>query len=280
MLDSHAHVLCRDTAAFPPHDPTPDKLDYLRDHAFDAGDLRAAMDEAGVDRALVVQRGQFYGPDNSYVCAAAAAHPDRLRAICGIDSRLPDCADAAAHWMERGGAGLRVMGHPRETDLDWLGGDNAQALWRFCADRGVVLCGHLFPAMRDAGIDLIESLLDRFPLPCLVLDHLANTPIASADDPGIDDRMRRLADRANVVLKVTAIPLAALEERRIDTARVLGAFAGTFGADRLMWGSDVTQSKGSYAELVALAQRSVAGLPEADRQAVLGGTAARVYGWD
>lgn len=279
MLDSHAHIICRDTAAYPLSNPTPEKLEWLTENAFEAVDLFTAMDVAGVERALIVQRGQFYGSDNSYVCAAAAASGGRLGAVCGIDSRLPDCAEQAGQWLAKGALGLRVMGMPAEANLNWLGGGNAGALWQICADQGVTLCCHLFEPARDEGILVIEQMLDRYPLRWLVIDHLSNTAIGDDAQSGIDDHLRRLAERPNVAMKFTTIPLESIARRGIDAQRVLEDFVGLFGADRLLWGSDVTQSTGNYDELVALARNATLSMPVDVRDALLGGSAARIYNW-
>ena len=50
------------------------------------------------------------------------------------------------------------------------------------------------------------------------------------------------------------------------------------GAERLTWGSDVTQSAGSYAEMVALARDAVRDFDATTQQLLLAGTVARVYG--
>ncbi len=280
MLDSHAHILTRDTISYPLFGPTQEKLDYLETHSFDVADLSAAMDETGVAQALIVQRGQFYGADNSYVCAAAQASGGRLKAVCGIESRSMDCAQHAAEWLDRGAAGVRIMGRPQEATLDWLGGDEAQALWRLCAERDTVLCAHLFPTDRLAGLATIATMLDRYPLRWLVIDHLGNPAIGDAAGAGIDDAIRRIADRPNVALKFTTIPLARLADQGIDGGRVLEAYIALFGADRLIWGSDITQSTGSYGDMVSLAHQATACLPAAARAQVLGDNTRRIYRWE
>lgn len=280
MLDSHAHILSSDTISFPPAQPTPETLEFLNNNAFETDDLIARMDENGVERALIVQRGQIYGSDNRYVCAAAAAHPDRLRAVCGIDSRAASSLDAAQAWLDAGAVGLRLMGGPQEPGLEWLAGENARAVWRLCADRGVTLCVHLFRPRREDGLARIEALLDEFALPWLVVDHLANTRIDDAENAGIDEPLRRLAGRGNVALKFTTIPLGDLRARGIDPGGVVSAYAALFGEERLIWGSDITQSAGTYRDMVALALEATGALPEALRRQLLGANAARIHGWD
>jgi predicted TIM-barrel fold metal-dependent hydrolase len=52
----------------------------------------------------------------------------------------------------------------------------------------------------------------------------------------------------------------------------------TFGAERLVWGSDYPQTHDrTYAELVALGRDSCAGLPPADQAGVLGENALRLW---
>jgi L-fuconolactonase len=53
-----------------------------------------------------------------------------------------------------------------------------------------------------------------------------------------------------------------------------------FGPRRVLFGSDwpVCGLAGQYAQVCALAEQAVAGLDPAERDAVLGGNAARVYG--
>lgn len=280
MLDCHAHILSRDTAKFPLFGATAEKIEYLERHAFESADLRASMDATGVSQALVVQRGQFYGADNSYICAEASASDGRLRAVCGIDSRAEDCATRASEWLQCGAAGLRVMGRPQEGSLDWLGGENAQSLWKLCADSDTVLCSHLFPQSRLAGLEVIAAMLDRYPLRWLIIDHLGNPAIKNAGDSGIDDAIRRIAERPNVALKFTTIPLARLQQDGIDSGRVLEAYIALFGPERLIWGSDITQSPGTYAEMVALARQATGGLPDQVQQQLLGDNTRRIYRWD
>jgi L-fuconolactonase len=52
----------------------------------------------------------------------------------------------------------------------------------------------------------------------------------------------------------------------------------TFGARRVMWGSDITQSQGTYAYMVGLANRAVAALDATQRNQVLYGSVNDVYG--
>jgi L-fuconolactonase len=86
--------------------------------------------------------------------------------------------------------------------------------------------------------------------------------------------MRALADRANVVCKLSGLVTEpGLTSRIGEIAAIL---IDAFGADRLIWGSDwpVLTLAEDYAPWLAQAQALIA--PSA-RDAVFGGNARRVY---
>jgi predicted TIM-barrel fold metal-dependent hydrolase len=102
----------------------------------------------------------------------------------------------------------------------------------------------------------------------VVLDHVASVEVAEPDA----DLLLALVDRPEVYVKVTTLNFA-----RVDPAPLVEWLVTHFGADRVLWGSDVTQTRGAYADMVATARRAVAGLSEPDAERVLGGTAATLY---
>ena len=64
-----------------------------------------------------------------------------------------------------------------------------------------------------------------------------------------------------------------------DFRPYLDVVFGAFGADRLMFGSDwpVCTLAADYATVAGIVQGALAGRPAAEREAVLGGNAARFY---
>jgi L-fuconolactonase len=65
----------------------------------------------------------------------------------------------------------------------------------------------------------------------------------------------------------------------VDLQEVVEFAAELFGPDRLMFGSDwpVAELAGGYAKVRAELGRLIDQLPPAGREAVLGGTATRIY---
>jgi L-fuconolactonase len=277
MFDSHAHIVTADTAAWPVARPDDPAVRQILARAYPAEALIADMDAQGVARALVVQRGQIYGFDNRYVLAAAAASGGRLRAVCGVDAGDPGCA-ATLHGLHRAGAaGFRLMARPGATDFAWLDGDGTGAFWPTAAALGLPVCVHLFGWNRFEGLVRLAALLHRHRVEHVVIDHFSNAPIAGPDDCGIDEPLRAIAGLPGAVLKFSSIPLNALAERGIDATPVIDAYLDLMGRERLIWGSDITQSAGSYATMVARGRVAVAHLPAATQDLLLNTNTARLY---
>jgi predicted TIM-barrel fold metal-dependent hydrolase len=91
--------------------------------------------------------------------------------------------------------------------------------------------------------------------------------------------MARLAERPNVVVKLSALGtfVHRLDETLI--ADIVGETRALFGAERCLFGSNFPIEKlwTSYAELAATYRQVLAAYPEAEQRAMLGGTARRVY---
>src|SRR2546427_12621806 len=83
----------------------------------------AAMDEAGIAKAALVQASTCYGHDNSYVADAVTAHPERFTGVFSVDVLQRDAPERIDCWVSKGLTGLRVFiaGHTaavRDARLD------------------------------------------------------------------------------------------------------------------------------------------------------------------
>jgi predicted TIM-barrel fold metal-dependent hydrolase len=279
IIDSHAHIVTSDVNAFPPVDQADPKIAAVLQDSFDFGRLSGEMTSNGVVAALLVQRGQVYGYDNNYVLNAAARSGGRMKAVCGINARVDDCVTRARELVRRGAAGLRLMAQPAEVGFNWLDGETALPLWQCAAETGTPMCVHFFPPARAEGLRRLEKLVTRHPSLPVVIDHLANPAIRDVEACGLDKHLEPLTEHGNVALKFTTIPLANLSQRGIDAGAILRKYIDRFGADRLMWGSDITQSAGAYSTMVELVRDAVITLAPAERQWLLAGTCAAIYGF-
>jgi L-fuconolactonase len=115
-----------------------------------------------------------------------------------------------------------------------------------------------------------------------VADHLSKPPIASGELEPWATHMRALAEHDNVACKLSGMVTEAdwaawsVADLRPYAETVLGAF----GPDRVMFGSDwpVCLLAASYDAVTGAAEELTASLGAAERAAVFGGTARRIYG--
>jgi len=278
LFDSHAHLVSADFDRYPVS-PLSGELDRKLDNPVTAEVLLGLMDEQGVERACAVQRAHVYGYNNAYVIDSAKRYADRLVAVCVIDAAAADAAATVARWADEGAVGMRLSEKTKGQGTGWLDSDNALRAWEAVERLGLSMCVHMYRWNRQEVLRSLLVLAQRFPKVPLVLDHLSN-PIeeSGAPDYGVDADLLALKPLANVYLKYSHINLARMAKNGVNSADVLHRVLQDFPAERVMWGSDVAQSAGTYDEMVGAARAATAKLSPEQVQAVLRGTAEAVYG--
>ena len=278
-IDVHAHIVSNDPTRYPVAPLSGSVREGDLDDPITAERLLALLDASGIERAIVVQRAYIYGYDNAYVVDASAQYPDRLSAVCAIDAQASDAPERIRHWVgERGAVGIRLTEPYRGADTAWLDSPRALAAWETAAELGIAVRLHFFRWNRAACLPVVAPLLRRFPQTPIVIDHLSN--LSAEDGPpdhGLDAPLAALREFPNLYLLLSTINLARLATEGVPAGPVVEHLVATFGADRIMWGSDIGQSKGTYAEMRELADAAVAPLSDDDRRRVLDETGRSVY---
>jgi predicted TIM-barrel fold metal-dependent hydrolase len=277
IFDSHAHLVAADTNRYPPT-PLTGELDRVL-VPFTAEDLIRQMDENGIERAVAVQRAHVYGFNNAYVADAAQQFPDRLVAVGMIDPLDPKAPELVRYWVqERGMVGIRMTEAVKGSDTTWVSGSIAQEVWKTATELGVSVCFHFMRWNREPCMTALKDMCARFPDTTVVVDHFSNLiGEQGAPDYGVDALLEALVAFPKVYQKFTMINIGKLADLNLPCAPVVQRVVQSYGADRVMWGSDVAQSKGSYADMVRMGQEAVALLDEASRQQVLYATGKKVY---
>jgi predicted TIM-barrel fold metal-dependent hydrolase len=262
VADSHTHVA---SPAYP-FSPMGVGSDWWRSGAT-VVDLVAAMDAAGVGRAVVVQAVGAYGYDCRCACdAVAGVHGERLTLVVAVDMAGADPAsDLVALAASAPVHGVRVFGVGGPPPV-WLADGRADDVWAAAASLGITVVPTLFG--RD--LALLGSVVDRHPAVPVAIDH-CGFPHPGAD---LSPALLALAGLPAVHLKVTTHVL----RDALDPAGFVAALARAFGSERLCWGSDHPQSLGlKYSEMVTLGRVASAGLTPAGQEEFLAGTAARLW---
>lgn len=281
IYDCHAHLVSDDFELYPPT-PLSGKLDRPLDDPMTAERLLSEMDENGIERAVVVQRAHVYGYNNHYVVDSASKYPERLRAVVCVDANAEDGPERVRHWVkERGAIGIRLTEPFKGADTSWLDSELAEGTWETAVGLGASVCLHMYRWNRVESLRALRKMMDRYPESVVVLDHLSNiVPEEGAPDFGVDEPLLDLLPFNGLYLKLTTINLGRMAAEGIAPQPVIARTLESFGAERFMWGSDVAQSAGSYADLIKLGLEATAFLSEEDRRQVLYKTTHRVYGRD
>jgi predicted TIM-barrel fold metal-dependent hydrolase len=265
IVDTHVHVVSPDEQRYP-LDPPGIGTEWFRDAPVSVEDYRALMRDANVDCAVLVQAFTAYGYDNRYVVSAAESDRSRFASVCIVDPEAEPGPALHRLVTQRGASGARLFAIGNHA----LDSPASDAVMVVANDLGVRVIIALLPPQ----LPELQRLLARFPEIPVALDHcgfpdLRDGPPYAAATPLFD-----LASCANLHLKVTSNLL----ERAPDPRALVDRLAATFGAERLLWGSDFPQTHDRpYRELVALGRDACAHLTEAEQTHVLGLNALRLW---
>ena len=272
-IDAHQHFWHYSAAEYPWIGPGMERL--ARD--FLPADLAPLLEAGGIAGTVAVQARQSL-EETRWLLELADGH-GFIRGVVGwVDLRSTHVADQLA----------RFAGHPRFVGVRHVVQDEADP--RFLLGEAFL---HGLARVAEAGLvyDLLvlapqlsaaAEMVALRPGQPFVLDHLAKPPIAAARlDPWRDD-IRALARHPHVSCKLSGMVTEARlrQWRRGDFLPYMETALEAFSPDRLMFGSDwpVCTLSGEYAEVAGIVDDFLAGLAPAERAAIEGGTAARVYG--
>ncbi|MFI6343904.1 amidohydrolase family protein [Streptomyces sp. NPDC050560] len=275
IVDTHTHVIATDTERYPV-DPIGGKQStWSQLHPVDIDGLVRALDDAGIDRAVVVQASTVYGHDSRYVVEAVRAHPDRLTGVYSLDAMAPDAVDRIRHWQDQGLSGFRLFttGTTMPGQADWLGHEDSFPAWAYAEEHDIPVCLQ----MTIQGLPALRELLRRFPGVRVLLDHCARPDLSDGRPYRLAHDLFDLASFPGVHLKLTHRALAASEKGASTTPQFLADLVAAYGAGRIAWGSNFPAAEGTPAGILAEAREKTASLSEADQDMVFGGTAAAFY---
>lgn len=266
IADAQVHIWAASTPERPwpaghgtPHRPVP----YSR------GDLLREMDEAGVDRAVIVPPS-WEGERNDLGLEAAQLYPDRFGVMGRIDCEAPGARGRIATWRQQPGMlGLRFTAQGGNPAADWVWGEAEAA--------GVPIMMSVPPAL----LHTVDRTAERYPALKLVIDHLS-MPKGKTDDEAFAhlDILLPLARRPNIAVKATSLPMHTTDShpfRRLypHIRRVYDAF----GPKRMFWGTDRTKLPCTYREAVTMFTEGIPWFTAEDKEWVMGRGLCEWIGW-
>jgi L-fuconolactonase len=243
---------------------------------FDAEDLQPLLRAADIDATILVQAAPTEA-ETDYLLAIARQTPWIAGVVGWTDLAAPG---AAARVALLAGTPQLVGLRPMLQDIadpDWILRPQIGNGLFAMADHGLV-----FDALvREFQLPAIAELARRFPTLSIVLDHAGKPVIDGLPNRRWHEAMARLADPPNTSVKLSGLL----------TEAPAGAGAGllapycdrlleTFGPDRILWGSDwpVLTLANDFGAWARMTEALIGKLDTPARQAIWGGTAARIYG--
>jgi L-fuconolactonase len=163
----------------------------------------------------------------------------------------------------------------RQGDYDHSGN---RALWAACRETGITINALIGEARYAAEL---ASIMADYPEVPVTLDHAIHLDISKDDYPAKLEATLGLADFPNMNAKLSFLATGSAEEYPFaDMHPATRQIIDAYGPDRCVWGSDypleLWAPKTTYADYLQLF-RSDLGLSAGEQDAILGGTAERLY---
>lgn len=271
IIDSQVHV-------WPPHRPDRPLSEAGLDRTpYGYQELLAAMDVAGIDRAILVPPS-FDKDRNDHVVEAAQKHPDRFAIMGRVPLKNGGGRNLLAGWKKDPGMlGVRLTFH-RDADRRWIDDGTADWFWGEAEKNQIPVMVHA-----PERLAVVGEIAARHPQLRIIVDHMGFAR-ATIDDEAIAGagRMITLARHPNVYVKVSALPCFSTEPYPFRNLREpLRRVIAAFGPQRAFWGSDITRvpASCSYRQTVTHFTEELDFLSAGDLEWIMGRGLAECLGW-
>lgn len=242
---------------------------------FGPADLEPLLAKHGIARTILVQAAPTQA-ETSFLLDLAVRTPFVAGVVGWTDFEAPDAAERIAFLSGNPLlVGLRPMVHDIAED-DWLARPALASAFRAMVAQNLVFDALLKPRH----IAPMLLVLARHPELAVVIDHGAKPDLVSGELSGWRDGMTALAAHPQVFCKLSGLVTEAAPNWTCETLRpVVEHLLAAFGPERLIWGSDwpVVTLRASYAQWFETAENLLAELSEAERAAIFGGNARKLY---
>lgn len=251
--------------------------DAVLSRPYGPGDLAPHLARTGVSRTVLVQAAPTVA-ETEYLLKIADAAPHVAGVVGWVDFTAPDVGAV----MDRLNRHPKLIGlRPMIQDIpdpEWMLRRDVARAFDALEERGLRFDLLGFPQHLAPGLKLLEQRPDM----AVVLDHCMKPRIgvAEAFAPWAEG-MTRIAQNTGACCKLSGLVTEApgavsAEDLRPYAEHVID----TFGAERVMWGSDwpVARLRCEYADWHAMARELTSGLDAAAQGMIFGGNARRFYG--
>jgi predicted TIM-barrel fold metal-dependent hydrolase len=243
IVDSQVHIWREETPDRPwvPGARERIRLNGHREEPFSYEECLALMDEAGVNRAVIVPPS-WEGDRIDYALEACEAHPDRFGIMARVTQNDPEEGMAQMREFATIPAikGIRLTFH-RPIDRNWMIDGTCDWIWPFAEELGIKIMVHAPIWKAELG-----TIAGRHPGLTLIFDHMGI--LARSVDDAIGYWVSETADlqlHPNISVKVSAVPGYSTHPYPYENiSKYVREMVDKMGPQRCYWGTDITRLMG------------------------------------
>jgi L-fuconolactonase len=248
---------------------------HHRRSPIDNAALLQEMQQAGVDKVVLVP--PLWDPNgNAYALTMARNAPEKFSVMGLLDPAAPRAAEQLRHWHDEPCMrGVRFLLNTPER-LQPLHDGLYEALWPIAQEQGIPVA-----ILAPGHLGVVQDIARRYPTLTLIVDHLA-VPRGAVGPRALQHwpELLALASLPNVHVKAVGVGDYALDPFPFASlAAPLQQVFDAFGAERVMWGSDLSRLHHPYAQCVAHFQEHLPFLTATGREQVMGGNLLKLLRW-
>jgi predicted TIM-barrel fold metal-dependent hydrolase len=280
IVDSQVHIWKEETPDRPwvPGARERIRLNGHREEPFSYEECLALMDEAGVDRAVIVPPS-WEGDRIDYALEACEAHPDRFGIMARVTQNKPEEGKAQMREFSTIPAikGVRLTFH-RPIDRNWMIDGTCDWIWPFAEELDTKIMVHAPIWKAELG-----AIAERHPGLKLIIDHMGI--LARSVDDAIGYWASETADlhvHPNISVKVSAVPGYSTHPYPYDNVnKYVREMVDKMGPERCYWGTDITRLMGhglTYKDTIEQFTKHM-GLTDEQLEWVMGRGLCQVLDW-
>lgn len=282
LFDTHGHFYTNDVDTYPFNSRTArygPEIMVAKAMRFPQTpkEVFAFWDESNIGKGIGVQYSSTYRFDNRYLLDISKQHPDRIIPVVildPVDAATPATLEKMAH--ENRIAGVRFTGSPVDGEFVFLTAAAAPA-WEAANRLGLVIVLMPIGGNTPAAMARVAEHAVKYPNVHIVLDHIGFPKAELGPNFGLSAEHRALTRHKNVFYKYTTLLIEQLHAAHVPFGPFLEHMVKTFGANQMIWGSDVGNTPGSMFMWVQHALDSAQGLSLPDQKALFWDTAERTH---
>ena len=243
ICDSQVHIWAEESPERPwtPGGPELHRRMGHRPKAIGFEELRTLMDEAGVDRALLVP--PTWDMDrNDLGLAGAAKYPDRFALMARVPLQDPETGRAVLDSFGKvpGFKGVRLTFF-RPEEATWLKDGTADWYWPLAEELGIPTMVHAAAFKAE-----IAAIAEAHPRLTMMLDHMGVSGGPKDDEVvAIVKETEKLSRYPNVSVKLSGLPAKSTEPYPYANLRgCVRMLVDAFGPRRCYWGTDPSRMLG------------------------------------